>query len=732
MENGFDALGRTLFYTMLNAVDEVIHVVDKNGVTVFYNRAAAQLDFLDPSEVIGKHILDVYPSLNPETSTLLRVLKTGKPILNQQQTYVTKKGGVVTIVSSTFPLIADGEVVGAVDVSKNVTRIKELSQKLIDLQLELSQRRGRAPSTGVEHSAMYTFADIVGQDPGMQAVKAIAQKAARSNSTVLVYGETGTGKELLVQAIHNASHRASAPFIAQNCAALPESLVEGLLFGTVRGAFTGAEDRPGLFELANGGTLYLDEVNSLALDLQAKLLRVLQDGKVRRVGDTKVRPVDVRIVSSTNVRPEEAMAIGKLRADLYYRLNVVYIEIPPLRERRGDIPILVQHFISKCNQKLGSRVTGVAPETLNLFMRYDWPGNVREMEHVIEAAAVAIEGGLILPCHLPGYFRETGAISPEREVSLTVDGSVPVRTALKEAERRMILEALEGAGGNISRAARKLGIPRQTLQRKLKSILAPQSKDGPRGRPSSWQSAARDVARFLQPHLGDGKSRDPILAGRVARMKHPELIDSIVEAVLTGDTSRAVEATKRALKDGVGTSTILEEGLAAAMQRLGEMWDNGEAFLPEVLAAANAFRACAEVVESAEERGSRRSVGRCVLGTVRGDLHDLGKNIVGIMMRTAGFEVFDMGKDVPAERFVEAVRELKPQVLGLSALLSTTMGEQRVVIDRLERENLRGLVKVMVGGAPVTERWASEIGADAYAANAQEAVMKAKAMLGVK
>ncbi|NPV69787.1 MAG: sigma 54-interacting transcriptional regulator [Firmicutes bacterium] len=455
---------------MLNTVDEAIHVVNSNGVTVFYNDAAAALDFLDPREVIGRHILEVYPSLSEETSTLLRVLRTGKPLLNQQQTYVTKKGGVITTVSSTLPLTTNAGVEGAVEVSKNITRVKELSEKVIDLQLQLSQRRSKAGRPAGGQSALYTFDDIIGRNAEIVRIKSLAMKAARSSSTVLVYGETGTGKELLVQAIHNASHRAVAPFIAQNCAALPESLVEGLLFGTIKGAFTGAEDRPGLFELADGGTLYLDEVNSLALDLQAKLLRVLQDGRVRRVGDTRVRPVEVRVISSTNIKPEEALAERRLRADLYYRLNVVYVEIPPLRDRRDDIPLLVHHFIAKCNDKLGSKVIGVSPEAMEVFMEYDWPGNVREMEHAIEGAAVAIEEGLIYPQHLPVYLQQSAPRPAESSLTLSVDRNLPVRKALRDAEEQMIRSAVENAGGNVSRAARVLGIPRQTLQRKIKSL----------------------------------------------------------------------------------------------------------------------------------------------------------------------------------------------------------------------------------------------------------------------
>ncbi len=472
MDEGFDALGKALFHSMLDNIDEAIHVVNRDGVTVFYNHAAADLDLLDPREVVGRPLLEVYPSLTAETSTLLRAMRTGNALFNQQQTYVTKKGDVVTTICSTLPLTNGSEIVGAVEVSKNVTRIKDLSEKIIDLQLRLSRRRGKPATAVFGRSALYTFDDIVGEHPAIAGVKALGMRAARGNSTVLVYGDTGTGKELLVQAIHNASRRAAMPFIAQNCAALPESLVEGLLFGTIRGAFTGAEDRPGLFELADGGTLYLDEINSLALDLQAKLLRVLQDGNVRRVGDTRVKPVDVRVVASTNIRPEDALAQRKLRADLYYRLNVVYIEIPSLRYRKEDIPLLVQHFIKKSNEKLGSGIEGVSPEVMEIFMSYEWPGNVRELEHAIEGAAVTLEKGVIGTGDLPAYIQSTAARGLWSYLTLNLRRGTPVREMLKEVESRVILAVIAECDGNISRAARSLGIPRQTLQRKMKVMLA--------------------------------------------------------------------------------------------------------------------------------------------------------------------------------------------------------------------------------------------------------------------
>jgi arginine utilization regulatory protein len=296
--------------------------------------------------------------------------------------------------------------------------------------------------------------DIIGQNDEMLRLKAFALKAANSSSPVLVYGETGTGKELFVQAIHYSSDRRNKPFIAQNCAALPSTLLEGILFGTVKGSFTGAEDRPGLFELADNGTLYLDELNSMPVDLQAKLLRVLQDGTIRRVGDIKEKEVNVRIIASTNIEPSLCVKNGLIRNDLYYRLNVIGLRIPELRNRKSDIPIMLEYFISKYNSKLNKRIRGVSKSAMDRLLSYDWPGNVRELQHIVESAINLKESGYIDEDDLPE------SIKKDHHSSL-VD-------AIEEVEKNIILETLKLWNNNISKTADYLKIPRQTLQYKLK------------------------------------------------------------------------------------------------------------------------------------------------------------------------------------------------------------------------------------------------------------------------
>jgi len=463
-----------MLQAILGAIDEGIHVVDAEGITIFYNHVAAKLDGLTQEEVLGKPLLEVFPSLDRESSTLLRVIENGQPIYNQPQIYTNWKGMRVETINTTLPVYVGKRLVGAVEVAKDIRKLKELSERLIDLQAQLGKpkRTRRVDSDG----AAYTFDDILTCSEAMLQLIERAKRAARTTSPVLIYGETGTGKELFVQSIHHASSRSGRPFIAQNCAALPSSLLESILFGTTKGSFTGADDRPGLFELANGGTLFLDELNSMPLDLQAKLLRVLQDGQIRRIGSGSTVQVDVRVIAAVNEEPREVVKRGTLRSDLYYRINVVSFHLPPLRERKEDIDLLIRHFLEKYNRQFRMRVEGVSEEVAELFAAYDWPGNVRELEHVIEAAMNMVEGTVIQIEHIPHHLAERTS----REIAPSEDAgeagmpeaseglSLPER--LRQTEAIWIRQAMEATGGNVLRAAKLLGIPRQTLQYKLNNL----------------------------------------------------------------------------------------------------------------------------------------------------------------------------------------------------------------------------------------------------------------------
>lgn len=450
---------------ILDYIGEGVQIIDARGRIIYYNRAVAELDHINGEEALGKHILEVYPSLLPETSTLVKAIETGTATLNKQQTFVNYKGKKITTMNSSFPIKARSKIIGAIEISRNITEVKELSERVVELQEKLFYKGKDKKGKKSQDGARYTFVDIIGRSDKILKAKKLAMKAAQTASPVLIYGQTGTGKELFVHAIHAASDRSDKPFIAQNCGALPATLLESILFGTVRGSFTGADDRPGLFELANGGTLFLDEINSMPIELQVKLLRVLQDGSIRRVGDVKTRQVDVRIMAASNEDPLLAVENKQLRRDLYYRLNVVPLTIPELKERKEDIPLLTEYFIDKFNHKLNKAVKSVSQEVLDIFQKYEWLGNVRELEHVIEGAMNLMDGDRITVDCLPMHFEKYYTHPTKAQIDIQ---NTSLKTALENLEIEMIRRALEEWDGNISHAADSLDIPRQTLQYKIK------------------------------------------------------------------------------------------------------------------------------------------------------------------------------------------------------------------------------------------------------------------------
>lgn len=457
-----------LMQNILHHANIGIHVIDHRRKTIIYNESMAKLEGLEINQVVERDILEIFPSLNEETSTLIRVLHTGESILNSTQTYLNFKGQRITSINSTIPLYNNDNIVGALEIANNITHLKNLSDRLIELQNELQITKADKKSFK-NKIKRYNFSDIIGEDISIRQAKKIAKNASQSNSSVLIYGDTGTGKELFAQSIHYGGIRKDKPFIAQNCAAIPEALLEGILFGTDKGGFTGAVERQGIFEQANKGTLMLDEVNSMSLQLQSKLLRVLQEGYIRRVGGVKDIPVDVRIIATTNEEPMESIKNGTLRKDLFYRLNVIFIHIPPLVKRKDDIPILAKHFIDKQNLIFDKNVKGISKEVLNSFMEYTWPGNVRELGNVIEGAMnIVPEGGEIIKKE--DFISSIHIIQdkPLKNADIFYERSRPLPQLLEEIEKDLIRIALQRNENNISRTAKELGIKRQTLQHKIK------------------------------------------------------------------------------------------------------------------------------------------------------------------------------------------------------------------------------------------------------------------------
>lgn len=453
---------RQILQELGNIMDEAVHIVDAGGKTILYNEKMAGLEMTNREDVLGKPFREVFSSIPPQESTLYRALKENQSTINKQQTYRNRYGKEITTVNSTIPVEADGQVIAAIEVSRDITEIKSLSNTILDLQKETLPVQ-KTKKTEIKR---YQFDDIIGENKNFKEVVELGKKAARTDTSVFIYGETGTGKELFAQSIHFAGARRDNPFLAQNCAALPESLLEGILFGTEKGGFTGAVDRPGLFEQASGGTLLLDEISAMPYELQSKLLRVLQEDYIRRVGGSRDIPVDVRIIATVNEPPLELIEKGRLRKDLYYRLNIVNITIPPLRERLDDLPLLCEAFLEKHNRKYGKEVWMLSDGALKLLKNYTYPGNVRELENIIMSAVSLADREHVLTekqIHIPDSAQEKNSSAAGYDPS-----AQSLDDYLRACEEQILRRCMAEKEGNISAAARQLGIKRQTLQHKLK------------------------------------------------------------------------------------------------------------------------------------------------------------------------------------------------------------------------------------------------------------------------
>jgi len=359
------------FLSLFDQFSDGVIVTDKDGLILYYNNAMCLIDEMTPQDALNKKIVEVY-HLNEETSIIMRCLKKGAPIIDEPIYYRTRMGKFANTIHSTFPLIRDKQIIGVVCFVRDYNVLAETIVNMPVLK-------------NVFDDDVF-FDSIVGEDAELVRAVSAAKMASNTPSPIMLYGETGTGKELFARAIHHHSARGTNKYTPINCAAIPENLLEGILFGTSKGAFTGAMNKAGLFERTNGGTIFLDEINSMPVGLQSKILRVLQERKVRRVGALREIDIDVKIISSVNIDPHIAIREGTLRSDLFYRLGVVFISIVPLARRIGDLDLLINHFIKKHNKNLCKNVRSISGEVIDLFKIYSWPGNVRELEHVIEGA----------------------------------------------------------------------------------------------------------------------------------------------------------------------------------------------------------------------------------------------------------------------------------------------------------------------------------------------------------
>ncbi|MEL7565176.1 MAG: sigma 54-interacting transcriptional regulator [Dehalobacterium sp.] len=455
-----------LLETIFDSVSEGILVTDPNKKIIYYNNELAKWENLSKKDVIGKHLMDVYDVTEQDSDHML-VTKSGKPMLEKYKHIIPKNGKKIDIIANTIPVFKGNKLICVYSVCRNVTQIKELLEKTIQLQGQIGAEKGAIKQNGTR----YTFESICYRSQTIEQLIISAKKAAEADCPVLVYGETGTGKELLVQGIHNHGDHSPDPFVAINCAAIPETLLESSLFGTAKGAFTGAVDNPGLFEQAGKGTVFLDEINSMSTSLQAKLLRVLQEKYVRRVGGKTDTPVNCRIVSSINVDPWESISRGDLRKDLFYRIAVISLYVPPLRDREEDIETLIDHFLKKFQKIYGRRSIKISPEMKSFLMKYQWPGNVRELEHVIESAITMLgEDQIIKTDHLPQYLKIKLSQLDIGILDITTKEPGTLSRILTEVENQAIMETLKRHQGNITKAAAALGISRQNMQYRMRKL----------------------------------------------------------------------------------------------------------------------------------------------------------------------------------------------------------------------------------------------------------------------
>lgn len=440
---------KNVLEAILNSAYEGVVVVDENGIITMFNDAYCRFLNVKQEDVVGKHVTDAI-----ENTRMHVVLKTGKAEIRHIQRIHGHD-----MICDRIPIKEDGKITGAVGkvLFRDVSEVDELLKQTEHLKEQLEYYKNELAK---ERKTKYSLDNIIGQSRVIAVLKELAGKCAKSSSTVLIRGESGTGKELLARAIHNLSPRRNNPLIKVNCAAVPENLLESELFGYEEGAFTGAKKggKLGKFEQARGGTIFLDEIGDMPVKMQAKLLRVLQEKEIERLGSTGTVKVDVRVIAATNRNLEELIAEGRFREDLFYRLNVISLEMPSLRSRKEDIHLLVDFLVQKLCKNMGIGRKAISPAAYDILFRYSWPGNVRELENVLERALNVIDNDTINPEHLPYYIRQ-----PK---DLLKDGEFHLKSIVEDTEKEVMRRAFSVAGGNAVEAAKLLGISKSTYYEK--------------------------------------------------------------------------------------------------------------------------------------------------------------------------------------------------------------------------------------------------------------------------
>ncbi|HMM06493.1 MAG TPA: sigma 54-interacting transcriptional regulator [Clostridiales bacterium] len=455
----------SMLHDIMEHIHEGILATDEEGKILFFNNIVNQKDGLTAT-TIGKTELEVYADFaaQPQNLATTEVIKSRKPVLDKLSAYISPIGNQTYLFYSCYPFFYGGDFVGTYEVGVDLFQIKQFVDKTISMEKKVV-----AQTLKEKGDAYYFLENIIGSSAPIRACISLANKAAQYEQPVMIIGATGTGKELFAQGIHNAGRTARSKFVSVNCAALPENLIESILFGTVKGAFTGAIDTRGLFEEARDGTLFLDEVNSLPLTLQGKLLRAIQEKKIRRIGGKQEIPVNCRIISASNVDLLSGEGSSVIRTDLLYRLAAMVIHIPPLKDRKEDIPDLCRHFIRRNIHNKNIFLREIAPDLLNLFLDYDWPGNVRELENMIWNATLYAQpkDRFLMIEHVPGHLQQKFHSVPRKEDPSAARG---LSEAVAEYERKLIIGAVLRHHGNLTQAAKELKITRQVLYYKMEHL----------------------------------------------------------------------------------------------------------------------------------------------------------------------------------------------------------------------------------------------------------------------
>lgn len=463
-----DSLNESYEQIIDNLYDGVL-LSDKEGKVIIYNHAMEELEEREAKDMIGKYIWDAYGYSDVNKSEHMQVFNSGIPIINKYKAHAYNNGKPIYKSYSTLPIRLNGEIIGVYSISKNETKLQSLLSEITELKRKFNEpsNDGKINKNGTR----FNFFDIIGSSEPMKKLIKEAEAISWLDNSILLVGDTGTGKEVFAQSIHNFSKRKAEPFIGINCSAIPENLLESILFGTIKGAYTGAVDSSGLFEEAGDGTIFLDELNSMPLNMQTKLLRVLQERSVRRVGGKDNYPIKCRVISAMNEDPYILIDEGKLRQDLFYRIAGYNLYIPPLKERGNDLFELAEYYITKYNLIMNKNVISISDQLTSMMINHKWPGNIRELEHFIENIMVRTseDDRQLRANNIPSYILDAMLVN-NQDYHTDTSNNTTLQEKLDIMERKFIVKTLDNNLWNVSKSAKELGLTRQSLIYRMRKL----------------------------------------------------------------------------------------------------------------------------------------------------------------------------------------------------------------------------------------------------------------------